>query len=107
MARSEQIFKFSKRIDLMSKCFISYNFIKLLEHILHAQNTVRLRELRPIFEVLCVIHREHAGGKVGGGAVERGWVLDESQMISQNLHLIVWCWEAASAIGPHHSQEIL
>ncbi len=38
----------------MSKFLISYNLIKLLEQSLHAQNAVRLRELCPIFEVLCL-----------------------------------------------------
>jgi hypothetical protein len=52
----------------MSKLFISCNFIKLLKQSLHAQNAVRLRVLFPIFEVLCVIHREPPGGKVGGGS---------------------------------------
>jgi hypothetical protein len=46
----------------LSKFLISYNSIKLLEQSLHAQNAVRLRELCPIFEVLCVIHRDPAGG---------------------------------------------
>ncbi len=49
-------------------------------------------------------HREPAGG-VGEGAVEGGRVLVEIQMMSQNLYLICWCWEAASAIGPHHRHE--
>jgi hypothetical protein len=70
----------------MSKLFILYNFIKLLKKSLHAQNAVRLRVLCPIFEVLCVIHRESAGG--GEGAAEGGCVQDESPMITQNLHLI-------------------
>jgi hypothetical protein len=48
--------------------------IKLLEQSLHAQNAVRLRELCPIFEVLCVIHRDPAGGgRWGEGAAEGGW----------------------------------
>jgi hypothetical protein len=67
MARSEPIFKFSEGIDLMSKFFISYNFIKLLE-----QNAMRLPVPRSIFEVLCVIHREPAGGKAGGGSSGKG-----------------------------------
>jgi hypothetical protein len=73
----------------MSKLFTLYNFIKLLKQSLHAQNIVRMRVLCPIFEVLCVIHREPAGGgQVGGGSSGRGWVQDESPMITQNLHLI-------------------
>ena len=73
----------------MSKLFILYNIIKLLKQNLHAQNAVRLRALCPIFEVLCVIHTESAGGGRGGeGTAEGGWVQDESPMITQNLHLI-------------------
>jgi hypothetical protein len=60
---------------------ISYNLIKLLEQSLHAQNAVRLRELFPIFEVLCVMHRDPAGGEAGGGSSGRG-------VGSQQLHLI-------------------
>jgi hypothetical protein len=57
----------------LSKFLISYNLIKLLEQSLHAQNAVRLRELCLIFEVLCVIHREPAGGgRRGEGAAEGG-----------------------------------
>jgi hypothetical protein len=46
--------------------------IKLLEQSLHAQNAVRLRELCPIFEVLCVIHRDPAGGGGGGREQRKG-----------------------------------
>ncbi len=53
----------------MSKSFISYNLIKLLEQSLHAQNAMWLHVLCLIFEVLCVIHREPAGG--GGGGREQ------------------------------------
>jgi hypothetical protein len=56
----------------MSKLFILYNIIKLLKQSLHAQNAVRLHILCPIFEVLCVIHRESAGGGGGGGSSRRG-----------------------------------
>ncbi len=56
----------------MSKLFILYNITKLLKQSLHAQNTVRLRVLCPIFEVLGMIHRESAGGEVGGGSSRRG-----------------------------------
>jgi hypothetical protein len=83
----------------LSKFFISCTFIKLFEQSLHAQNVVGLRVLRPSFEFLCVINRD----LVGGGNRET----DENQIMSQKLHLIGWCWAAASAIGPHHSQEIL
>jgi hypothetical protein len=56
----------------MSKLFILCNIIKLLKQSLHAQNAVRLRLLCPVFEVLCVIHRESAGGGGGGGSSRRG-----------------------------------
>jgi hypothetical protein len=50
-----------------------------------------------------VIHREPAGlggGEAGGGSSGRG-------VGSQQLHLVGCYWEAASTIGPHHTQEIL
>ncbi len=47
------------------------------------------------------------GGRREEVAAEGGWVLDESQMMSQKLQLICMCLEAASAVRPHHSQEIL
>jgi hypothetical protein len=43
----------------------------------------------------------------GGGGRGREWVLDEMWMMSQKLHLIGLCQVAASAIGSHHSYEIL
>jgi hypothetical protein len=51
----------------MSKFFTYYNFNKLLEESLHAQNAMRLRVPRLIVEVLCLIHREPAGGEGIGG----------------------------------------
>jgi hypothetical protein len=53
---------FQKGWNLLSKVLISYNFIKLLEQSLHAQNTMQLHVPHPIFEFLCVMHREPAGG---------------------------------------------
>jgi hypothetical protein len=76
---------------------------KFSEHSFHAQNAMGLRVLLPIFEVLS----ENLLGGGGGREQRKGGVLDESQMMSQQLHLIGWYWEAASTIDPHHSQEIL
>jgi hypothetical protein len=53
----------------------------MLEQSLHVQNAVQLCGPHQIF------------------------ILDESQTMSQKLPLIGWCCEAASTIGPHHSQE--
>jgi hypothetical protein len=56
----------------MSKLFILCNIIKLLKQSLHAQKAVRLRLLCPFFEVLCVIHRESAGGGGVGREQQKG-----------------------------------
>jgi hypothetical protein len=69
------------RTFFMSNFLISYNFIKLLEPSLHAQNAVRLQVLCPIYYItMCTKQRTCGrGAGKGEGPVEGGEFLVESR----------------------------
>jgi hypothetical protein len=56
---------------------------------------------------MCDTQRTCWGRMQRKGAMEGEWVLEESEKMSQKLHLIGGCWETASAISPHTYYQVI